>query len=51
MRKRKNETLKKCHNCKGTGMVDGGASKAGTQPKLRSKCYYCGGTGNRGRIE
>lgn len=30
---------RKCHNCKGSGYVEGG--------NIRGKCYYCNGTGTR----
>ena len=33
------EERRKCKNCKGQGMVEGG--------NIRSKCYYCGGKGYR----
>lgn len=45
------ENKTKCHNCKGTGMVDGGASKKKKEVLRKGKCLYCRGTGYRNRGE
>jgi len=43
----KEKEIAKCKNCKGTGFVNG-VRKRDTdriKPKLKSLCYYCGGSG------
>lgn len=39
----------KCHNCKGKGKVDGGASKKKLEVLRKSNCFFCGGSGWRSR--
>ena len=43
------ETKTICHNCKGKGVVDGGAAKNNREPKRLSNCLYCKKTGFRER--
>lgn len=47
VRKYQNLALK-CHNCKGSGRVTGGA-KSREEAKKVGTCGYCGGTGERKR--
>ncbi len=37
--------LRKCHNCKSKGVVDGGAKKNKHECRRVGKCFYCKGSG------
>lgn len=41
----KKDDYKICHMCKGKGIVDGGAKKAGKEPRKEGRCLYCNGSG------